>query len=70
MGSSDTTTATKQRNKTMTITATVETGIVDPFGFMQTEDKVFTNHVDYHAFIRHLEDFDAVDELISTKFDC
>tara|TARA_R110002074_G_scaffold132184_2_gene275092 strand:+ start:247 stop:411 length:165 start_codon:yes stop_codon:yes gene_type:complete len=54
----------------MTITATVETGIVDPWGYMQTEDKVFTSHVDYHAFMRHLEEFDAVNELISTKFDC
>ena len=55
----------------MTIIATVNVGReFGNAGKMVTEDKVFTNLVDFDKFMATLRDFDAEDEVVSVKWDC
>lgn len=55
----------------MTITATVVVGFeFGTNGKQVTENKVFTNIVDFNAFMASKKDFDAEDEVLSVKWDC
>jgi hypothetical protein len=55
----------------MTITVTINAGReFGADGKPVHETKVFTSTVDFQAYVRLLESFDAADEIVSTHFDC
>ena len=55
----------------MKITVTVRIGReFGDSGEWVTEKKVFSNMVDYHKYIRLMDEFDARDEIESVWWDC
>lgn len=55
----------------MTITVKINAGLeFGTSGKPVIESKVFTNSVDFQAFMEIQRDFDAEDEIVSVNFDC